>query len=111
TFVGAFFPWSMVALGRAIDVVRRRQARYSVSTGEAFLWAWVVVVIGFFSLARFKLDHYIFPAAPACCLLAARGWLGAVDDERSTATRSSIVALGCALIVGGATAAVALNRI
>ncbi len=43
----------------------------AVVTGEKLLWLWTLVVLGFFSIARFKLDHYIFPAAPACCLIAA----------------------------------------
>jgi len=41
---------------------------------EALLWAWTITVVGFFTMSTFKLDHYIFPAAPALCLLCARGW-------------------------------------
>jgi 4-amino-4-deoxy-L-arabinose transferase-like glycosyltransferase len=43
------------------------------------LWAWTFAILGFFTLSRFKLDHYIFPAAPALCLLIAR----AADDVRA----------------------------
>jgi hypothetical protein len=38
------------------------------------LWAWAGVVFAFFSASRFKLDHYIFPMAPAVCLLVADEW-------------------------------------
>src|SRR5512132_318651 len=78
-FAGAFFPWSAVVVGRGIDALRRR-AR-PLDTSEALLWTWGLVVIGFFSVARFKLDHYIFPAAPACCLIAAKAWRDAAADR------------------------------
>jgi 4-amino-4-deoxy-L-arabinose transferase-like glycosyltransferase len=63
----------------------------------------VIVVIGFFSAARFKLDHYIFPAAPACCLIAAHAWREAAR-ERSAATRwtaGSIYVIAALLILAG----------
>ena len=41
---------------------------------EVLLWAWTVAIVGFFTLSTFKLDHYVFPAAPALCLLCARAW-------------------------------------
>ena len=80
TFAGAFFPWSVIAAGRAFDVIRTLRIGRPPNSGETLLWIWMLVVIGFFSLARFKLDHYIFPAAPACCLLAAHAWRLAADD-------------------------------
>jgi 4-amino-4-deoxy-L-arabinose transferase-like glycosyltransferase len=101
----------VVTIGRAVDLTRYWRDRRELSTGEVLLWAWSVVVIGFFSLARFKLDHYIFPAAPACCLLAAHAWLRAVGNVRSMATRISILAMGISLIGIGLVAGVALTRI
>jgi 4-amino-4-deoxy-L-arabinose transferase-like glycosyltransferase len=111
-FAGAFFPWSVVVLGRGIDVIRRR-SRETLSSEERLLWLWILVVIGFFSLARFKLDHYIFPAAPACCLIAARAWIEAARDRegRLAATRSSVLFLAGLLIVGGSFAGVYLSEI
>ncbi len=68
-FLTAFFPWSILVIGLLIDnVLRRGQVRVPVAAG--LLWRWMLVVMVFFSAARFRLDHYIFPAAPACCLLA-----------------------------------------
>jgi 4-amino-4-deoxy-L-arabinose transferase-like glycosyltransferase len=112
TFIGAFFPWSVVTIGRGVDLLRHWRERREVTTGESLLWAWTVVVVGFFTLARFKLDHYIFPAAPACCLLAAHAWSDAIDDaRRSTATRISILATGLSFMGIGVIAAIALTRI
>lgn len=111
-FAGAFFPWSVVVLGRGIDVLRRR-SREILSSEERLLWLWILVVTGFFSLARFKLDHYIFPAAPACCLIAARAWIEAARDRdgRLAGTRYSVLVLAGLLIVGGSFAGVYLSEI
>ncbi len=102
-FASAFFPWSVVAMGRGIDILRRGRAALGISADEKLLWIWTLVVIGFFSLARFKLDHYILPAAPTCCLLAAHAWSGAARDaeDRTVSTRFAILAVAALLIVGG----------
>jgi 4-amino-4-deoxy-L-arabinose transferase-like glycosyltransferase len=103
-FAGGFFPWTIVMIGRGVDALRRRADRPPMDVDEKLLWLWTAVVIGFFTLARFKLDHYIYPAAPACCLLAARGWRDAVTcpPDRTRATRVAIFAIGAVMIVGGA---------
>src|SRR6266853_1607093 len=44
----------------------------------------IIAIVGFFTLSRFKLDHYVFPAAPALCLLIARAW---ADIRAHTLTR------------------------
>ena len=113
TFLGGFFPWSVVVIGRGVDVVRHLRQRWTLPPGETLLWAWAVAVIALFSLARFKLDHYIFPAAPACCLLAARGWQSIQTDrrDRSVGTRLSILVMGVALVAAGITSGFALWRI
>jgi hypothetical protein len=56
------------------------------------LGAWVVTVVGFFSLSWFKLDTYIYPAAPAVCLLASHAWEQARSSEAGHAwVRRSLV--------------------
>ena len=102
-FAGAFFPWSAVMVGRGIDIWRNRRTAADVSPAEKLLWLWTITVIAFFTIARFKLDHYIFPAAPACCLIAAHAWRRAAQ-EPSTATRAtaaSIIVIAAVMIVGG----------
>jgi len=112
-FTGAFFPWSMVVAGRGLDAFRQLRRNEPVEIGERLLWLWTIVVLGFFSVARFKLDHYIFPAAPACCLLAAHGWREAARDTdgRLWATRYSVLLLAGVLIVGGSFGGVALAHL
>jgi len=112
-FAGAFFPWSTVVAGRGIDAIRRIRSGISLSSAEALLWLWVLVVVGFFSLARFKLDHYIFPAAPACCLIAAYAWREAASDTdgRLWGTRYGVLVMAGLLIIGGSFGGVYLSKI
>lgn len=103
TFAGGFFPWSAVALGRVCDIALVRRSRAALSTDESLLWIWSAIVVGFFSVARFKLDHYVFPAAPAVCLIAAKAWRESAVGDRADwpCTRVSILALAAALVFAG----------
>ena len=66
----ALVPWTPVLVGRLVDIARGDRC----STEERLLWAWAVAVTGFFTFSHFKLDHYVYPMAPALCLLAAHAW-------------------------------------
>jgi 4-amino-4-deoxy-L-arabinose transferase-like glycosyltransferase len=108
TFLAGFFPWSIVTLGAAFDTVRRWRQKSTVTAAEVLLWAWFAVIFIFFSLARFKVDRYLYPAAPACCLLAAKAWMSvsSMRPDVSTArdnngARWSIATLGVLLVVVG----------
>ena len=102
-FAGGFFPWSVVVIGRLADLTLRRRSDPPMSTDEKLLWLWAAVVIGFFSIARFKLDHYIFPTAPVLCLIAAKTWQDATVAEggRSYFTRLAVLVLGGGLVLAG----------
>ena len=108
TFLAGFFPWSIVVLGAAIDAIRRWRAKAKFTSEEILLWAWVGVIFIFFSLARFKVDRYVYPAAPVCCLLAARAWLSVSVTRPNLAAardnvgaRWSVAFLGIVLIAVG----------
>ena len=109
TFFAGFFPWSIVVLGGAFDTIKRWRAAIKIPPEEILLWVWVGVVFLFFSLARFKVDRYVYPAAPACCLLAARAWMSISIFRPDLAAardnifaRWSIAALGLILVAAGA---------
>lgn len=99
--VTGLLPWTPVLIGRIVDLVRGEPA----TTAERLLWAWVIAVTGFFTLSRFKLDHYLFPAAPALCLLTANAWEQVRPSEhprRQLGTLLGIGGVGLTLVVLGA---------
>jgi 4-amino-4-deoxy-L-arabinose transferase-like glycosyltransferase len=69
-------PWTPLLLARAVDHwSRRRAASAAPDLFDRLLWCWVVAIVGFFSFSSFKLDHYVFPTAPALSIIAARAWV------------------------------------
>jgi 4-amino-4-deoxy-L-arabinose transferase-like glycosyltransferase len=66
-------PWTGLAIGRLWDDVRAFRQR-TLDDVDILLWCWTIAILGFFTASRFKLDHYVFPAAPALCLVCARAW-------------------------------------
>ena len=75
----AMLPWTGLLAGRLVDDVRAVARGERLDAVELILWGWTLAVVGFFTLSTFKLDHYVFPAAPALCLICARAW----SDVRS----------------------------
>ena len=63
----ALLPWTGLLIGRFIDDARALMRRERLDGVETMLLGWIVAVVGFFTLSSFKLDHYVFPAAPALC--------------------------------------------
>jgi 4-amino-4-deoxy-L-arabinose transferase-like glycosyltransferase len=59
---------------RLFDDIRAVVNGERLEAVEMLLWIWTFVIVVFFTLSTFKLDHYVFPAAPALCLLCARAW-------------------------------------
>jgi 4-amino-4-deoxy-L-arabinose transferase-like glycosyltransferase len=99
SIAGGFFPWSAIAVARLVELAGRRVV---AGTAERLLWLWAAIVIGFFTLARFKLDHYVFPAAPAICLLASKAWHDAVVRGRSRGpVWLSALGLAAVLLIAG----------
>jgi 4-amino-4-deoxy-L-arabinose transferase-like glycosyltransferase len=90
-------PWTALIVGRLIDDVRAVWRGERLDTLEVLLWAWTGAVVGFFSLSTFKLDHYVFPAAPALCVLCARAWV----DLRTAGDRSRHEAASVGLHLAG----------
>jgi 4-amino-4-deoxy-L-arabinose transferase-like glycosyltransferase len=71
-------PWTPLLIGRLFDATRG----LGIGTAERLLWSWSIAVVGFFTLSGFKLDHYVFPAAPALCLLCAAAWSQARSEKK-----------------------------
>ena len=90
----ALLPWTGLLVGRLIDDIRALVRGERLDDVEIMLWGWSLAVVGFFTLSTFKLDHYIFPAAPALCLLCARAWTDLRADPASVRHRASRVGFG-----------------
>lgn len=60
-------PWSLLLLGQ----VKLRTQSATHAALRKLQWAWVVVVVGFFSLPASKLIGYVLPAIPAIAMLIA----------------------------------------
>jgi 4-amino-4-deoxy-L-arabinose transferase-like glycosyltransferase len=89
-------PWTALVIGRLVDDVRAVWRGERLDAVEIMLWTWAAAIVGFFTASTFKLDHYVFPAAPALCLLSARAW----SDTRP-ATRIGRHVIGPLLVVAG----------
>lgn len=99
-----FLPWTGVIVGRAIDDARAAMRKERLDAVEILLWAWTIAIVGFFTLSTFKLDHYVFPAAPSLCLLCARAWFDVrmnPQSGRHAASRIGVYAAGPLLVVIG----------
>ena len=86
-------PWTGLLVGRLIDDVRAAWDGERLDTLELVLWAWTAVSVGFFTLSTFRLDHYIFPAAPA---LRSRSASSSRMRRRTGAPTQGNAALGVA---------------
>ena len=100
----ALLPWTGLLIGRLIDDIRAVIRGERLDSVETMLWAWTVAVVGFFTLSTFKLDHYIFPAAPALCLICSRAWADVRAnqfDRRHRASRLGLYLIGPLLVAIG----------
>ena len=108
----ALLPWTGLLVGRLIDDARALRRGERLDGVETMLWGWALAVVGFFTLSTFKLDHYVFPAAPALCLLCARAWSDLrTDPDRSRhgATRVGFYLIGPLLLAIGVACAYFLS--
>ncbi len=103
----ALLPWTGLLVGRLVDDVRALMRGERLDGVETMLWAWTLAVVGFFTLSSFRLDHYVFPAAPALCLLCARAWSDVRADhalrssKRNSASQVGLYLIGPFLVAVG----------
>ena len=65
-------PWSFVFVAQAGSMLKRWRDLRREQPLLLFLWLWVIVMVGFFSISTSKLTGYILPVFPAIALLI--GW-------------------------------------
>ena len=71
-FFACFFPWSFLTIPAVPTIVRSLRSRTEVSNQLGFLTIWILLYMGFFSLAGTKLPSYITPCLPAFAVML--GW-------------------------------------
>lgn len=71
SLMGGFLPWSVFLPFILASSIRqwRVGTKSAALRLELFLWLWIAVVTGFFSISRGKIDYYCLPAYPACAIL------------------------------------------
>jgi 4-amino-4-deoxy-L-arabinose transferase-like glycosyltransferase len=89
----ALLPWTGLLIGRLVDDARALRRGERLDGVETMLLGWTLAVVGFFTLSSFKLDHYVFPAAPALCLLCARAWSDVRNNHGAAGNRASRLGL------------------
>jgi len=95
----AFLPWVLAAPTGAVRIVRA--SRENATDRLWILFAvWAAVVIGFFTLAPFKLPHYGLPAFPALALIAARAWDDAISASPGAARPRALLLPVAVVFVG-----------
>lgn len=96
-------PWTAMIVGRLSDDLRaalRRDDSFDVA--DALLWSWTLAIVGFFTMSKFKLDHYVFPVAPTLCLICARAWIALRQrplDPRNAGARIGSYLVGPLMVV------------
>jgi Dolichyl-phosphate-mannose-protein mannosyltransferase len=70
------FPWSVFALARPAS------GAPSTAGWRPIVGVWLVAVVGFFALSRFKHEYYALPAFPALAVLVGAAWTSGRDVGR-----------------------------
>ena len=119
SLVVGMLPWSCLLPFAFVNLVRIRRTQKGLSeptqpeaTGSilynhVYLWLWIVVVIGFFSLSRGKIDYYALPAYPAVAILTGN-YLSAACRQKSRIASYSAGLISFLMFAGGLFLAFAL---
>jgi 4-amino-4-deoxy-L-arabinose transferase-like glycosyltransferase len=107
-----FAPWSVFVPFALYGFVRdRNKEKFTgIYNANLFLWIWLGVTIGFYSLSHGKCDYYTLPAFPAAALLVAQYLYGQIN-RKSRLMRISLIALAAALGMAGVASGVIAHAI
>lgn len=104
---GAFLPWALAVPWALVRALRRHRERPAERL-DTLLALWTLLVVGFFTVAPFKLPHYGLPAFPAMALLVARLWDDTVSRARGAPRpRALLIPVAVVFAVAGGAAGAA----
>ena len=97
---GGMLPWSVFMPMAFNDSFKKMKMGLQNITAQKhfYLWLWIAVVIGFFSLSRGKIDYYALPVYPAAAILIAN-YLSAACELKTKFIKafSWVVSLGATI--------------
>lgn len=99
SLVTGFAPWSLLLIVSAFDMMRKLKEG-TATRPLIFWWLSVVIIIGFFSLSRGKIDYYALPAYPACALLAAAAFSEWIENRAKLSW--AVSAMMATVLIAGA---------
>jgi 4-amino-4-deoxy-L-arabinose transferase-like glycosyltransferase len=83
SFFLGFAPWSMLIPLAVAGSISAQVRNKNTQQGKFdwYMWLWVALVIGFFSISKGKINYYDLPAAPAAAAVVAIGLSRWFDDD------------------------------
>lgn len=99
SFLFRSFPWILIVPFTLPEAWRAFRRGDAAARGVVLAWAWLLGVVGFFSLPPSRLEHYSLPALPAVGLLGAFA-LVRLRDPAGGAARWRWLGLVATLLVG-----------
>ena len=100
-------PWSLVFVTQVAATIKRWRELFTTHSLPLFLWLWVIVIVGFFSISTSKLTGYILPVFPAIALLI--GWQLEQWWQNKPRTLWRWLCLLTCLLLGGVGAALTMR--
>ena len=96
-----FFPWILLARPVIVELWHRTKSAGRLSPADRLLICWIVVWVGFFSLATTKFPHYVVPAYPALALLTG-AFVARWESDPALMGRGSLALMwGTLVLIGG----------
>lgn len=108
---GGMLPWSVFLPMAFSDSFKKMKAGLQNVTAQKhfYLWLWIAVVIGFFSLSRGKIDYYALPVYPAAAILIAH-YLSAACELKTPLIKAFSWIVSAGATIGGIVIAVLCAR-
>lgn len=95
------FPWAFFALRTLWQQARKQWTNEDEQQrmGLALMWAWLLTIVGFFSIPNSKLIGYVLPVMPPLAVLSALGWASLTCSWKESTAQRSLIGVGLLAVV------------